>query len=413
MARFAVKSFMHALMSMCLDMHAHVSMGFTVHTLCACYVASESGSNFVSVRAQTKKEKYDLIMEKKIEISIESLCEGLPKEIAEIVTYIRSLKYSEKPDYSFIKSKLSAILLRRNLSMDFIFDWNSPTFTHTCPSVHIQRVSKGEDAFGFMTTHAPIIQTISKEGQSIRHIRSNVNERMKEVERKDSISVKRQDDKRCIEETGNGIECKDVATQVKHRHYTNGPNPTRGNRGEQSRRKTVDENPIQSYHVESQSESQQSSDIHTKQHDRYLPAGRLTLEPPYSNRHQTVHVTKLPRNLDRMSYIKQPSYDYYSQQPKSLCPNLHPTHTAIDKEQKMEDLQNHYCDDISNKITKDLPKPNDSKNISRRSSGLNRFSSVTGESRVSRLSFIKNIALTPFSQQNTKSTPRIEKGKIK
>jgi len=51
----------------------------------------------------TKEEKYEKLKQKKLQISIETLCEGLPKQFASYVSYCRGLKFEEQPDYFYLK----------------------------------------------------------------------------------------------------------------------------------------------------------------------------------------------------------------------------------------------------------------------------------------------------------------------
>lgn len=55
------------------------------------------------IRAKSKKEKYDKIHEKKKEISIEELCQGLPEEFMTYMHYCRSLEFDERPDYGYLR----------------------------------------------------------------------------------------------------------------------------------------------------------------------------------------------------------------------------------------------------------------------------------------------------------------------
>lgn len=62
--------------------------------------------------AATKSAKYDLIRELKRTVTTESLCEGLPVEIATAVNYVRSLSFSERPSYAFLRGLLSSMVAK-------------------------------------------------------------------------------------------------------------------------------------------------------------------------------------------------------------------------------------------------------------------------------------------------------------
>lgn len=55
------------------------------------------------LKAATKKQKYDRIMEKKMTTPTEVLCRGFPNEFAIYLNYTRSLRFDDKPDYSYLR----------------------------------------------------------------------------------------------------------------------------------------------------------------------------------------------------------------------------------------------------------------------------------------------------------------------
>lgn len=57
--------------------------------------------------AKTKDEKYRKIKEKKIETSIDTLCNGFPEEFATYLQYVRSLRFQDRPDYAYLKGLFS------------------------------------------------------------------------------------------------------------------------------------------------------------------------------------------------------------------------------------------------------------------------------------------------------------------
>ena len=52
------------------------------------------------VKAKQKEERHKLITEIKSKVTIESLCENIPSEFAELLTYVKGLEFDEKPYYS-------------------------------------------------------------------------------------------------------------------------------------------------------------------------------------------------------------------------------------------------------------------------------------------------------------------------
>jgi len=75
------------------------------------------------LRAQTKKQKYDRISEKKMATPVEVLCKGSPAEFAHYLNYVRSLRFEDKPDYQYLRKLFRDLFLREGYQMDYIFDW--------------------------------------------------------------------------------------------------------------------------------------------------------------------------------------------------------------------------------------------------------------------------------------------------
>ena len=74
--------------------------------------------------AQTKKEKYEKIMEKKTNTSVETLCRGLPSEFITYLNYCKSLRFEDRPDYSYLKRMFKELFFKENYVNDLIFDWS-------------------------------------------------------------------------------------------------------------------------------------------------------------------------------------------------------------------------------------------------------------------------------------------------
>ncbi|KAJ1719750.1 serine/threonine protein kinase [Coemansia biformis] len=77
------------------------------------------------LKAATKKQKYDRIMEKKMTTSTEELCRGFPNEFAIYLNYTRSLRFDDKPDYTYLKRLFRDLFIRSDFKYDYIFDWTT------------------------------------------------------------------------------------------------------------------------------------------------------------------------------------------------------------------------------------------------------------------------------------------------
>ena len=76
-----------------------------------------------NIQAKSKHEKYAKILEKKINVGVEELCQGMPEEFVTLVQYIRNLQFEEVPDYEMIKNKIKNVLAREKMTNDWDFDW--------------------------------------------------------------------------------------------------------------------------------------------------------------------------------------------------------------------------------------------------------------------------------------------------
>ncbi|WMV31909.1 hypothetical protein MTR67_025294 [Solanum verrucosum] len=75
------------------------------------------------LKAGTKKQKYDKISEKKMLTPIEVLCKSYPSEFISYFQYCRSLRFEDKPDYSYLKRLFRDLFIREGYQFDYVFDW--------------------------------------------------------------------------------------------------------------------------------------------------------------------------------------------------------------------------------------------------------------------------------------------------
>ncbi|KAG7194086.1 serine/threonine protein kinase [Scheffersomyces spartinae] len=75
------------------------------------------------LKAATKRQKYDRIMEKKMTTSNDVLCKGLPVEFLEYMNYVKSLRFDDKPDYPYLRKLFRDLFRREEYKYDYVFDW--------------------------------------------------------------------------------------------------------------------------------------------------------------------------------------------------------------------------------------------------------------------------------------------------
>jgi len=75
------------------------------------------------IRARTRTELNNKIMQMKINTPIESLCEFLPAEFATYMNYCRVLTFDEQPQYNILRGLFRKLFIRKGFCEDCIFDW--------------------------------------------------------------------------------------------------------------------------------------------------------------------------------------------------------------------------------------------------------------------------------------------------
>mmetsp|Transcript_12734 Transcript_12734/g.13161 ORF Transcript_12734/g.13161 Transcript_12734/m.13161 type:complete len:442 (-) Transcript_12734:167-1492(-) len=76
------------------------------------------------LKANTKKQKYERILEKKAETSIETLCKNFPAEFRSYFEHVRSLRFDDRPDYDYLKRMFRELFFRKGFRYDNIYDWD-------------------------------------------------------------------------------------------------------------------------------------------------------------------------------------------------------------------------------------------------------------------------------------------------
>ena len=75
------------------------------------------------LKAPNSTEKDRLVMERKIALSVEALCEGLPQEFAQYMKYVKSLKHGARPDYALLRNLFHGVAQKYGIEYDNVFDW--------------------------------------------------------------------------------------------------------------------------------------------------------------------------------------------------------------------------------------------------------------------------------------------------
>eukprot|EP00612_Vaucheria_litorea_P002903 CAMPEP_0171460826 /NCGR_PEP_ID=MMETSP0945-20130129/5543_1 /TAXON_ID=109269 /ORGANISM="Vaucheria litorea, Strain CCMP2940" /LENGTH=413 /DNA_ID=CAMNT_0011987099 /DNA_START=334 /DNA_END=1573 /DNA_ORIENTATION=+ len=75
------------------------------------------------LKANTKKQKYERIMDRKMSTSTDQLCKGYPTEFRSYFEYCRSLRFEDRPDYAYLKRLFKELFVRKGYQYDNMFDW--------------------------------------------------------------------------------------------------------------------------------------------------------------------------------------------------------------------------------------------------------------------------------------------------
>lgn len=75
------------------------------------------------LKAATKRQKYDRIMEKKMTTPNDVLTKGLPREFLDYMDYVKGLRFDDKPDYPYLRKIFRDLFKRENYRYDYVFDW--------------------------------------------------------------------------------------------------------------------------------------------------------------------------------------------------------------------------------------------------------------------------------------------------
>lgn len=114
------------------------------------------------LKAATKKQKYDRIMEKKMTTPTELLCRGFPNEFAIYLNYARSLRFDDKPDYSYLRKLFRDLFVREGFTYDYIFDWTIYKLVLSFPFHLANQSRRRKEKLFHLRLPLPILRQISK-----------------------------------------------------------------------------------------------------------------------------------------------------------------------------------------------------------------------------------------------------------
>jgi len=109
------------------------------------------------LKANTKKQKYERIMDRKMSTSTEQLCKGFATEFRSYFEYCRSLRFEDRPDYAYLKRLFKELFYRKGFQYDNMFDWTVLNLQQEKARLPVERPigpPGGEGAGGVAIDHA-------------------------------------------------------------------------------------------------------------------------------------------------------------------------------------------------------------------------------------------------------------------
>jgi hypothetical protein len=91
------------------------------------------------------RERYKMIGHKKEEISTTKLCAELPREFGTYLRYVKTLKFTDTPDYNYLRNLFRSCLISRKLPEDDVFDWMNLQSLQPSPVSKSSRNSETRD----------------------------------------------------------------------------------------------------------------------------------------------------------------------------------------------------------------------------------------------------------------------------
>ena len=101
---------------------------------------------WMGYREENMRERFRKIGLSKQHINITNFCRELPREVAIYLRYVRSLRFTEPPDYNYLRSLLRSCLMARDQVEDDIFDWM--TQSSFCSSPYLDHPPKAAMVLG-------------------------------------------------------------------------------------------------------------------------------------------------------------------------------------------------------------------------------------------------------------------------
>ena len=139
------------------------------------------GLPWMGMRARTKEEKYNKILNLKKSISAEILLNNAPNQLIEYLNYCKKLKYEQEPNYKYLLNLFKNIIeINLKDSIDYKYDW----VTEEEAKIHMKSIGQNLET----STNSNIITTSDDTNVNINTINTNIQKVSSDDNEKNNIN---------------------------------------------------------------------------------------------------------------------------------------------------------------------------------------------------------------------------------
>ena len=102
---------------------------------------SQGSLPWQGVRIANKSERNQEIYRRKRKTALKDLCQNLPPEFYEYMRYCRMIRFTQEPDYSYLRDLFLQVMTQYNFEVDGVFDWNEIAIRKKAESMRQQVVA--------------------------------------------------------------------------------------------------------------------------------------------------------------------------------------------------------------------------------------------------------------------------------
>jgi hypothetical protein len=79
---------------------------------------------WMAIKNSNRKKRNEKLTEIKESLTSKELCADLPDEFELFYKYSKTLSYTQRPDYGYLRNLLMALINRLKEKFDYIYDWH-------------------------------------------------------------------------------------------------------------------------------------------------------------------------------------------------------------------------------------------------------------------------------------------------